>query len=293
MSSAAAPSPAPIEQPACYAHRHMTLEEYGLWTDARDVSHGSGVFYFSGRAVAKHFRATRKHAIYRVSKSLLDSGWFEEIKESERDRMTGIYRAAEYRPLSHEEWAGKHPGQCLTCPEPRTGANPETGLASPESWTGTCPENQTGDDVDQSVILNSPVRNSKLTSPETRTQSYKEQPEKENLKKDKARKGRALAFVPPDWIPLPEWNAYLEMRRVKRKPATVHACEIAVKKLQELRKNGDEPGAVLNESILNDWTGVFPLKRNGNGNKRVAPRDLGKIDYMAGLELKEDGTLKF
>jgi hypothetical protein len=75
------------------------------------------------------------------------------------------------------------------------------------------------------------------------------------------------------------------MRAKLRKPLTVRACELAVKKLQKLRDNGDEPGDVLNESTLNGWQGLFPLKRNGNDGKRTAQRDIGKIDYSKGLEV--------
>jgi hypothetical protein len=101
----------------CYTHRHLTPEEYGLWVHARELAHASGVFYFSGPAVARHFRGTTKTTIYRVAKSLVSAGWFLEKQKSRHDPTTGVFRAAQYEPISHDEWAERHPGQCTTMTE--------------------------------------------------------------------------------------------------------------------------------------------------------------------------------
>lgn len=81
----------------------------------------------------------------------------------------------------------------------------------------------------------------------------------------------ASAFELPDWVPEKQWVAYEEMRRKVRKPMTDHARDLAVRKLDELRRLGNSPAAVLEQSILNDWQGLFEIKGSSNGHKPVHP----------------------
>lgn len=67
-------------------------------------------------------------------------------------------------------------------------------------------------------------------------------------------------FVLPDWIPSDLWADYLEARKVLKSPMTDRAKQLAVKKLDELRTAGFQPGDVLGQSIYNGWKGLFPLK---------------------------------
>jgi hypothetical protein len=68
----------------------------------------------------------------------------------------------------------------------------------------------------------------------------------------------------PEWLPTDQWEAYLDMRQRIRKPATAYAQTMAIAKLRELREQGEHPAAVLGQSIMNSWQGIFPLK---NGAK--------------------------
>ena len=73
----------------------------------------------------------------------------------------------------------------------------------------------------------------------------------------------------PDWIPCETWQAYLDMRKKIRKPLTDHATKLAIGRLKNLRNAGNAPQAVLEQSILNDWTGLFELRRNkSNGESK-------------------------
>lgn len=58
--------------------------------------------------------------------------------------------------------------------------------------------------------------------------------------------------------------AFDEMRTKIKKPLTFHAAELCLKTLCELSKNEDEKIAVLNQSIINCWQGLFPLKQNSD-----------------------------
>jgi hypothetical protein len=68
-------------------------------------------------------------------------------------------------------------------------------------------------------------------------------------------------FVPPDWIPAMQWDAWIDMRTKARKKPTTLALKIAVSKLDELRAAGHHPAAVLAQSVFNGWAGLFPLKK--------------------------------
>lgn len=62
------------------------------------------------------------------------------------------------------------------------------------------------------------------------------------------------------WLPADIWHAFIEMRTKLRKPLTEHAVKLILNKLDKLRQEGHAPADVLNQSILNGWQGVFPVK---------------------------------
>ncbi len=100
--------------------------------------------------------------------------------------------------------------------------------------------------------------------PSGTTISEKDKPSREA----RARKP-VSTFVLPSDIPETEWEAYDEMRRKGRasKSWTDRARQIAVNELRKLAEAGHPPGDVLNQSTLNGWAGVYPLKDwNNAGN---------------------------
>ena len=61
------------------------------------------------------------------------------------------------------------------------------------------------------------------------------------------------------------------MRKAIKKPLTTRGLELMVKKLYQLTTNIDEQIEILNNSIMNNWQGIFPLKKankieNNKGN---------------------------
>ena len=61
------------------------------------------------------------------------------------------------------------------------------------------------------------------------------------------------------------------MRKRKRVTPTQKAIELTVKGLDKLRKEGNDPNEVLNQSIQRSYTGVFPLKNGGAQQPRKLP----------------------
>ena len=75
-------------------------------------------------------------------------------------------------------------------------------------------------------------------------------------------------YNPPQYFPNDEnldkaFTDYVAMRKKIKKPMTDRAVDIAIKKLNEL-SGGDNDMAVriLEQSIMNSWQGLFPLKED-------------------------------
>jgi len=107
----------------------------------------------------------------------------------------------------------------------------------------------------------------------------------------KARKRADDSLVLPDWIPQDTWRDFEQTRRSMRKPMTPAASRLIVKKLEELREQGDEPQKVLEQSIQNSWVGVFPLKgaRGTPASRPSRHSGFDELDYSKGVG--DDGSL--
>ena len=86
--------------------------------------------------------------------------------------------------------------------------------------------------------------------------------EVENLEKKKEKQPTTL-FALPDWIPVEAWNDFLEMRKGLRAAPTEKAKALLVGNLEKLKISGQDPKAVLEQSIERSWKGVFPVRENG------------------------------
>lgn len=64
----------------------------------------------------------------------------------------------------------------------------------------------------------------------------------------------------PDWIPEDAWKAFVAMRKKIKAPLTDDAVSLAVRELEKLMNDGHRPRAVLEQSTLNSWRGLFPIK---------------------------------
>lgn len=80
---------------------------------------------------------------------------------------------------------------------------------------------------------------------------------------------------PPEWSCSEEWSSYEEMRKRIRKPMTDRARQLAIGELAKLRDLGHDPRAVLNQSVLGSYQGIFPLKSDNLA--RAGPVSAGEI----------------
>ena len=68
-----------------------------------------------------------------------------------------------------------------------------------------------------------------------------------------------------DYYPLDEklndaFKDFIQYRKKIRKPMTPRAIKLIMSKLDELSSDNDVKIQILNQSIMNAWTGVYPLK---------------------------------
>lgn len=81
----------------------------------------------------------------------------------------------------------------------------------------------------------------------------------------------------PDWVPAEAWAGYVEMRKetLKKPLKTDRAINLAINTLARLRDDGNDPGAVLDQSTLNGWQGLFDVRVERRGLPRQVESRLG------------------
>jgi DNA-binding transcriptional MocR family regulator len=137
---------------------------------------------------------------------------------------------------------------------------------SPKNGTADAIRNgpKTGTDTAAETVPNFPAKNPNF--PAQQYQKRDTEPVKNQSRTTRGACAPQLAgfesagFQLPSWIPAEAWAAWLEMRKAKKKAPTDRAKAMVVKTLDQLRSEGHDPEAVLDQSTRNSWTDVFPLK---------------------------------
>lgn len=89
----------------------------------------------------------------------------------------------------------------------------------------------------------------------------------------------------PDWLPVPEWEAFKEMRKKLKAPLGDYAEQLALRDLTKLREQGQDPKAVIDQSIFRSWKGLFPVKTDPpKGTTHGKHTGFAKQDYFAGTD---------
>lgn len=69
----------------------------------------------------------------------------------------------------------------------------------------------------------------------------------------------AFDFTPPEWVPADAWARFVASRALKH-PLTSTAAALIVSELSKFKAAGHDPAAVLDQSVMNGWRGVFEPK---------------------------------
>jgi len=116
---------------------------------------------------------------------------------------------------------------------------------------------------------------------ETRIKSSESTQSKVKESKRKKKNKTTSDFRLPEWVPEEEWDDFVCMRQEIKKPLTDRAKTLAVKTLGELKNAGNEPSAVLKQSVLNSWSGLFEVKN----------RAQRKLQVVGGNPKNDDGLV--
>lgn len=77
---------------------------------------------------------------------------------------------------------------------------------------------------------------------------------------------------------------FIKMRKTIKKPLTTRGLELMIKKLYQLSNNVDEQIEILNNSIMKNWLGIFPLKKEQKQKTKGSFDDFKEIWEEARLE---------
>jgi uncharacterized protein YdaU (DUF1376 family) len=90
----------------------------------------------------------------------------------------------------------------------------------------------------------------------------------------------------PAWLDAPLWGEWVAYRTSIRAKLTLRAAELCIAKLEQLRSDGDDPRAVIEQSIMSGkWTGLFPLRAaQARASAYISKEDKRKtfIDELTG-----------
>lgn len=103
--------------------------------------------------------------------------------------------------------------------------------------------------------------NTPLTQHQHTTNTNKKEDKKER-KKDNNIELLSKEIL-PDFVPQAEWDSFLEMRKKMKKPPTEKAKMLLIQILEKLKNLGHDPKLVLEQSIMNNYQGLFELKSEG------------------------------
>jgi hypothetical protein len=145
-------------------------------------------------------------------------------------------------------------------------ATPERGAATPEPRSGVAGAERTGQDTPERRAPtpergSAPPRN--VVHPPrnvVHTEPSITPIEPTGTPKPRA-KTPTVKVVLPDWLPPDAWRAWCE-HRIGAAPRkwTQRAAELTIRKLGDLRDQGHDPQAVIDQSIMAGWSGLFAVK---------------------------------
>jgi len=64
----------------------------------------------------------------------------------------------------------------------------------------------------------------------------------------------------PSWVPEDAWRSWLEVRSRVKAPNTARALTLALRDLERLKNEGNDPRTVLETATVKGWRGLFPVK---------------------------------
>ena len=90
-----------------------------------------------------------------------------------------------------------------------------------------------------------------------------------------------MSLIPelPDFIPAEHWQAFLDMRKSIKKAPTEFAKRLLIKKLAQFKQSGEDLEKVLEQSIVNNWTDLYPEKKEAGAMGASSTRSAA-LDWL-------------
>lgn len=128
--------------------------------------------------------------------------------------------------------------------------------------------------LDQAIILteNTTETTAEITTETTNnTDVEKSVPSLLSKQKQPKQDQNGLLGDLPDWVPSDSWIAFVEMRQAmgQRGKLTARAAKMIINELKTFRDQGQDVGAILDKSTMNNWKGVFPIKQQYAGKQQA------------------------
>jgi len=109
-----------------------------------------------------------------------------------------------------------------------------------------------------------PKRNTDEYTNETAAKQQRNTDETKLNKVKNVNKGKKEIIVLPDWLDQELWSEYKRYRSNGKNKFTPYAQQLAIKKLTKLREDGNDPNEVIQQTMVCNWSGLFPLKKNSD-----------------------------
>lgn len=79
---------------------------------------------------------------------------------------------------------------------------------------------------------------------------------------------------------------FIKMRKAIKKPLTTRGLELMINKLKKMTSNTNEQIQILNNSIMNNWLGIFPLKEEEKQKEKVeyVINEMTEEEYFARMQ---------
>lgn len=154
-----------------------------------------------------------------------------------------------------------------------------------------------GDKTTNSLTSNQPATNQQLTSnqPATNHNIRKKEIKKENKERSINKKNIETEIDQIINLKCNDENLkntiyeFIKMRKAIKKPLTTRGLELMITKLYKLTTNTNEQIEILNNSIMNNWQGIFPIKQE-NKNSKNGINDFKELWEEARKEDEQNGN---
>jgi hypothetical protein len=87
----------------------------------------------------------------------------------------------------------------------------------------------------------------------------------------------------PDCVPAETWEAFLEVRKTIKASNTVQAIKALITQLNKLREQGQDPVAVVEQSIRSSWKDLYAVKGQVKPVQPSRHSGFDNIDYREGV----------